>query len=36
VKSLPLEAVQWLVVLVVVWTSVAMLRSASSERHVTT
>jgi uncharacterized membrane protein YfcA len=36
VKSLPLEAVQWLVVLVVVWTSVAMLRSASSQRHVTT
>jgi uncharacterized membrane protein YfcA len=29
VKSLPLEAVQWLVVIVVVWTSVAMLRSAS-------
>jgi uncharacterized membrane protein YfcA len=35
VKSLPLEAVQWLVVLVVVWTSFAMLRSASAERPVT-
>jgi uncharacterized membrane protein YfcA len=30
VKSLPLEAVQWLVVAVVVYTSIAMLRSATS------
>jgi uncharacterized membrane protein YfcA len=30
VRSLPLDAVQWLVVLVVVWTSIAMLRSASA------
>jgi len=35
VKSLPLEAVQWLVVVVVVYTSVAMLRSASAEGRVT-
>jgi uncharacterized membrane protein YfcA len=35
VKSLPLDAVQWLVVLVVVWTSVAMLRSASAAKRST-
>jgi uncharacterized membrane protein YfcA len=35
VKSLPLEAVQWLVVMVVVWTSFAMLRSASAQPPVT-
>jgi uncharacterized membrane protein YfcA len=32
VKSLPLEAVRWLVVCVVVYTAVTMLRSARSER----
>ncbi len=36
VKSLPLEAVQWLVVVVVVWTSIAMLRSAAEGRRITT
>jgi uncharacterized membrane protein YfcA len=32
VKKLPLDAVRWLVVLVVLYTAVAMLRSARSER----
>jgi uncharacterized membrane protein YfcA len=32
VKSLPLEAVQWLVVGVVIYTAIAMLRSAARER----
>jgi uncharacterized membrane protein YfcA len=34
VKSLPLEAVRWLVVCVVVYTGVTMLRSAGRERRV--
>ncbi len=33
VKSLPLEAVRWLVVVVVVYTATAMLRSALAERR---
>jgi uncharacterized membrane protein YfcA len=33
VKSLPLDAVKWLVVGVVVYTAVAMLRSAAKETH---
>lgn len=32
VKSLPLQAVQWLVVIVVIYTAVAMLRSAAREK----
>jgi uncharacterized membrane protein YfcA len=32
VKSLPLDAVKWLVVVVVVFTAIAMLRSASREK----
>jgi uncharacterized membrane protein YfcA len=32
VKSLPLSAVRWLVVIVVVYTAVALLRSARAER----
>ena len=34
VKSLPLDAVRWLVVVVVVYTAAAMLRSAARERAV--
>jgi uncharacterized membrane protein YfcA len=32
VKSLPLRAVQWLVVVVVIYTALAMIRSARSSR----
>ena len=34
VKSLPLQKVKWLVVVVVVYTAIAMLRSAARERQV--
>jgi uncharacterized membrane protein YfcA len=33
VKSLPLAAVRWLVVIVVVYTAAALLRSATAERR---
>lgn len=34
VRSLPLSAVRWLVVIVVTYTAIMMLRSAASERRV--
>ena len=34
VKSLPLTAVRWLVVVVVVWTAVSLLRSVGERREV--
>ena len=33
VKSLPLTAMRWLVVIVVLYSAIAMLRSAYVERH---
>ena len=35
VKSMPLEYVRWLVIIVVVYTAITMLRSAMSEKPAT-